>query len=169
MSALDNEAGGHRIQRIPPKTERYGRVHTSTVTVAVLNSLNSFVKSRPETDFRIEWFSGTGNGGQNRNKTQVCCRVIHLPTNITQTSQTERSRDSNLNQAMRIINERLDLIENNSQSFKNNDKRKEQIGSGMRGDKRRTYRFQDGTVIDHITGKKARCKDIMRGEFDKLW
>jgi len=166
LSGLENEPGGHRIQRVPP-TERKGRVHTSTVTVAVVDP------DRPtitvcEQDLRIEWYSGTGAGGQHRNKHQNSCRITHVPTGITAKAEC-RSRTTSQAEAMNSIQKRVD--EQLQQSYNNtiaND-RKLQVGSGMRGDKIRTYRFQDDRVQDHITGKTSSVKKVLAGNFHLLW
>lgn len=168
LSGLDNEPGGHRIQRVPP-TERKGRVHTSTVTVAVIDHIAE-IKSVtiPQSDLRIEWYSGTGAGGQHRNKHQNSVRITHIPSKVVVTAQC-RSRQNSLNEAMAEIQRRLD-IEHNRQ-YNNNIAvdRKSQIGSGMRGDKIRTYRFQDDQVQDHVTGKRNSVKKVLNGHFDLLW
>ena len=121
------------------------------------------------SEFKIEWFSGTGPGGQFKNKHQNCCRVKHLPTELIQTSSRNRDRVSNLKQALKEINLKLNTEDLLSSSEERNKNRKQQVGSGMRGDKRRTYRFQEGIVCDHVTGRSARIKDVMRGNFEKLW
>ena len=166
-----NEVGGHRIQRCPP-TEKKGRVHTSTVTVAVYKN-GSYTEDDPklmrsDADFEIQWFSGTGPGGQNRNKTQNCCRVIHIPTGIKQEIQG-RDRKANLRDAFKALHDLLDskLVEDANRVI--SDIKKDQFGSGMRGDKRRTYRYQDEIISDHITNKKAKLSKIMKGNFDLLW
>ena len=166
LSGLLNEAGGHRIQRVPP-TERKGRVHTSTVTVAVVDpQVISTVIA--EHDLEIEWYSGTGAGGQYRNKHQNSCRITHRPTGITAKSEC-RSRSNSLAEATEAIHKRVDQL---LQSKYNNNlasDRKAQVGTGMRGDKIRTYRFQDDQVQDHITGKRASTKKVLAGNFDLLW
>jgi peptide chain release factor 1 len=166
LSKLQNEAGGHRIQRVPP-TERKGRVHTSTVTVAITDP-ELRVEEYKESDFRIEWYSGTGAGGQHRNKHQNSCRMTYLPTGQTATAQC-RSRQNSLESAKQALLETL-----NSQArreFKQNldIDRKLQVGSGMRGDKIRTYRLQDDSVKDHNTGASATVSKVMRGYFDLMW
>ena len=166
LSQLEKEAGGHRIQRIPP-TERKGRVHTSTVTVAITDPTIRKVDYN-ESDFRIEWYSGTGCGGQNRNKVQSCCRLTYIPANITVTSQT-RSRASSLTSAKTEILKRL---ESNNISVHNANVsaiRKSQVGFGMRGDKTRTYRFQDDVVKDHNSGKSGSVTKVLKGYFDLMW
>ena len=166
LLGLDNEPGGHRIQRIPP-TERKGRVHTSTVTVSVLEKqIKNLVIS--DNDLRIEWYSGTGAGGQHRNKKQNSCRLTHIPSGMVITAQG-RSRDDNLRTAKAEIFKRLDEQTGLVMASDIGSIRREQVGSGMRGDKVRTYRFQDDQVVDHQTGKRASCEKVLRGYFNLLW
>lgn len=171
LSGLDQEAGGHRIQRVPP-TERKGRVHTSSVTVAVsdptVKTFDNKLMMRSDDDFRVEWYSGTGNGGQHRNRHMNSCRLIHIPTNTVEQRQG-RQRESNLSQAKDAIIKRLDAMAYDQNKVFNDHARKQQIGSGMRGDKMRTYRFQDDIVKDHMTDKQASCTKVMRGYFNLLW
>ena len=143
-------------------------MHTSTVTVAVLDPLQKVIRQRPESEFKVEWYSGTGKGGQYRNKHQNCCRLTHIPTGIVQTAQN-RERVSNLRDAKDAINKRLDAMEASSMFGNQNGVRKNQLGSGMRGDKRRTYRFREDAVYDSVRGKEARASDVMAGRFDLLW
>ena len=121
-----------------------------------------------KNDLKIEWYSGTGARGQYRNKHQNSCRITHLPTGITAKAEC-RSRQNSLDQAMTAIQNQLD--ENAKRSYNNTvaSDRKAQVGSGMRGDKIRTYRFQDDVVQDHISGKRGSVKKILNGNFDSLW
>ena len=168
LSGLDNEPGGHRIQRVPP-TEKKGRVHTSTVTVAVIDRIEGIRPSSiPQSDLRIEWYSGTGAGGQHRNKHQNSCRITHLPSGIVATAQC-RSRQNSLDEAMAAIQMRGDNEANRCYNSNIASDRKQQVGSGMRGDKIRTYRFQDDRVQDHLTGLAAKCSTVLKGNFDLLW
>lgn len=167
LSGLENEAGGHRIQRVPP-TERKGRVHTSTVTVAVIADNTVEVSKIPDADLKIEWYSGTGCGGQYRNKHQNSCRITHIPTGIIVTSQ-QRSRKSSLALASDEINRRVSEAQRSIADSEIATNRKQQVGSGMRGDKIRTYRFQDDVVKDHITNKSASLKKVLAGNFNLLW
>lgn len=168
LSGLEKEAGGHRIQRVPP-TERKGRVHTSTVTVAIVDADNPVkIDSIPEAHLRIEWYSGTGAGGQHRNKHQNSCRITHIPTGTVVTAQT-RSRQSSLAQALQTVQETVDKLVKTSYNNNIASDRKQQVGSGMRGDKIRTYRFQDDLVKDHITDCTASVKKVLAGNFDLLW
>lgn len=166
LTDLEKEAGGHRIQRVPP-TERKGRVHTSTVTVAVINPEIQEVQYT-DADFKIEWYSGTGAGGQHRNKHQNSCRITHKNSGIVATAQC-RSRINSLEQAKTTLLNQLKSGDRNEQYTALAIDRKQQVGSGMRGDKIRTYRFQDDVVKDHNTDKTASVAKIMRGNFDLLW
>lgn len=124
--------------------------------------------SREDSDFRVEWFSGTGGGGQHRNKHQNSCRLTHVPTGIVETSQC-RSRENSLKEAKSRMAERLDRMASEQVSSVVAKNRKTQVGSGMRGDKMRTYRFQDNIVTDDRTGKSAPCDRVMKGNFQLLW
>lgn len=151
-----------------PPTERKGRVHTSTVTVAVLDPREIKQVEFNDCDFRIEWYSGTGCGGQNRNKVKSSCRLTHVPTGVVQTAQT-RSRENSYKLALEGI-KKLILEISKMQNIKETSLAvREMTGTGMRGDKIRTYRFQDDKTIDHLTGKSARTSDVMRGNFQLLW
>ncbi len=167
LSGLENEAGGHRIQRVPP-TERKGRVHTSTVTVAIIADNAVTVSAIPEVDLKIEWYSGTGAGGQHRNKHQNSCRITHIPTGIVVTSQ-QRSRQNSLTLAMADVTARVQQLTQQTIDGDIASNRKQQVGSGMRGDKIRTYRFQDDVVKDHLTNKSASLRKVLAGNFSLLW
>lgn len=162
------ESGGHRIQRIPP-TEKRGRVHTSTVTVAVFDIENSQpILNFNEKDIEVQWFSGSGAGGQHRNKHQNSCRIKHLPTGIITSSQT-RSRESSYRAALEELRNRVDFIDKSLYHNNIANSRSSQRGSGMRGDKIRTYRFQDDRCTDHRSNKTSSCNTIMTGNFEKIW
>ena len=166
LTVLENEAGGHRIQRVPP-TERKGRVHTSTVTVAIIDPTITEIKFK-DSDFKIEWYSGTGAGGQHRNKHQNSCRITHLPTGLVTTAQC-RSRLNSQEQAMESLVQQLKGGALSEQKIALAQDRKQQVGSGMRGDKIRTYRFQDDAVKDHISNRSASVAKVMKGNFDLMW
>lgn len=163
---MTREAGGHRVQRVP-HNERNGRVHTSTVTVAVVSRGRSESTFR-ESDCVVEFFSGTGAGGQHRNKKQTSARVTHSPTGMIATAQS-RSREANVRAALAELKRRVDTGREVSYNSAVNDNRRTQVGSGMRGDKVRTYRFRDDRVEDHRSGATCRCSEFMRGEVNKLW
>lgn len=166
LSGLYNESGGHRIQRVPP-TERKGRVHTSTVTVAITDPAEVTAKVA-DSDLRIEWYSGTGAGGQHRNKHQNSCRITHIPSGTVATAQC-RSRQNSLDQALSTIHKTVDKQVQNQYNNSIASDRRQQVGSGMRGDKIRTYRFQDDVVKDHVTNKSNSVKKVLGGNFDLLW
>jgi peptide chain release factor 1 len=171
VEAFINESGGHRIQRVPP-SEKRGRVHTSTVTVAVMSTVEIDSQSpllrRGKDDFKIEWFSGSGAGGQHRNRHLNCSRIWHVPTGLKQERQG-RSREANYRDAMAALIAMLDDRLRSGSKAAEDDVRRQQIGSGMRGDKRRTYRFQDDIVVDHVTGKSTQASKAMKGAISQLW
>jgi peptide chain release factor 1 len=137
--------------------------------VAIVDADNPVkIDSIPEAHLRIEWYSGTGAGGQHRNKHQNSCRITHLPTGTVVTAQT-RSRQSSLAQALQTVQETVDKLVKTSYNNNIASDRKQQVGSGMRGDKIRTYRFQDDVVKDHITDCTASVKKVLAGNFDLLW
>ena len=165
---MTKESGGHRIQRIPP-TEKRGRVHTSTVTVAVFDIGSSEPTCQfDEEDIEVQWFSGSGAGGQHRNKHQNSCRIKHIPTGMVAAAQT-RSRESSYRLALTDLKKRVDS--QSSMSYYNDvaTDRALQRGSGMRGDKIRTYRFQDDKVTDHRSQKTTSCKNVLSGKIELLW
>lgn len=170
MERLVHESGGHRVQRVP-EGERRGRVHSSTATVAVLDTQPTHDNphaSRRKEDFAISFFSGTGPGGQNRNKVQASARIVHLPTGLVRTAQT-RSRENSVRLAMAALEEELQRQAQAHEHAVVQEDRAGQVGSGERGDKRRTYRFQDDRVVDHQTGRGCRARDALDGHLDRLW
>lgn len=172
LERLDHEGGNVRVQRVP-RTERQGRVHTSTVTVAVLDPASADAGAyarRSSHDFDLEWYSGTIKaGGQKHNKTATCLRLRHRPTGFVQTAQT-RSRENSAKLAFAALNKALDEAAAALEHGRRNGLRKAQIGSGLRGsEKRRTFRFQDDSAVDHGTGKSAKATAVMRGRIDLLW
>ena len=170
IDGFENEAGGHRIQRIPP-SEKKGRVHTSTVTVSVLKGsveTSPDYDRRGKDDFSYRWFGATGAGGQHANKHHNSLELTHVPTGISVKAQG-RSRAANEKTAMIGLIEKLDALKTDFGAAETNTIRAKQIGTGMRGDKTRTYRFRDDQIEDHVTGKRTTCKRFMRGEIDRLW
>jgi peptide chain release factor 1 len=158
--------GSHRWQRIPP-TERKGRVHTSSITVALMED-NDFkeIEIHP-SEYRLETTRGTGNGGQHRNTTDSCVVVTHISTGI-KVMRDGRDQHKNKAEALKELTSRVNNFYRNGYDEEIVEERREQIGSGERGDKRRTYRVKDGVVIDHITEKTASFKDILKGKIELL-
>lgn len=157
-----NEAGGHRIQRIPP-TERKGRVHSSTVTVAVLAAPPEVRLVIPDKDLDWKACRGSGAGGQHRNVTNSAITVTHLPTGLTVRCESERSAHQNKAVALACLRARLFEAQETKAVAARTQARKDMVGSGMRGDKRWTLRFQDDVAVDHETNRKLSLKDYMRG------
>ena len=158
------EAGGHRWQRIPP-TERRGRVQTSTVTVAVLDPAAPGTPAVAERDVEIVTARGSGPGGQKRNKTETCIIATHRPTGMQVRIDNERSQHQNRRIALQVLAARLAAAATDRSVRAENELRRDQVGSGERGDKVRTYRVRDDLVTDHRTGKKQRLAAWLRGEW----
>lgn len=158
------ECGGHRWQRVP-ETEKRGRVHTSTITVAVLEEPRHVeLTIRPE-DVDIETMRGSGAGGQHRNKTDSAVRARHRPTGIEVRCESERSQHMNRELAMRVLAARVAERARSAVQGERDADRRRQLGSGMRGDKRRTIRTQDDQVNDHVDGRTWRFKSYARGDW----
>lgn len=151
-----------------PVTERRGRVHTSTVTVSVLADDERKAFELREADLEYRWFSGTGAGGQHRNKHQCCLELTHVPTGINRKAQG-RSREANAKEARAELLAALSQADGDDAHQDRNATRAAQVGLGMRADKRRTYRFQDDRVVDHGTGRTAKASHFMRGRIELMW
>lgn len=158
-----SEAGGHRWQRTPP-TEHKGRVHTSTVTVAVLNVDSCGHTDLNERDIEFSYVRGTGPGGQHRNTTNSCVIAKHRPSG-EQVRIDLRSQHQSKAMALRVLSARLDAAQAQRSHNHQNGIRKAQVGSGMRGDKIRTYRTQNNQVTDHRTGRKLKLDQWIKGEW----
>ncbi|ELU08755.1 hypothetical protein CAPTEDRAFT_144713, partial [Capitella teleta] len=148
---LKYEGGIHRVQRVP-KTEKSGRVHTSTVSVAVLPQPDEIEVNISPKDLRIDTFRAGGAGGQHVNKTDSAVRVTHLPTGMMAESQESRSQHHNKDNAMRILKTRMYEQILDAQISSQHSSRKLQIGSKSRSEKMRTYNFQQDRVTDHRVG-----------------
>jgi peptide chain release factor 1 len=157
-----DEPGGHRWQRIPPN-ERHGRVQTSTVTVAILPEPEDTELTIAPEDLHYQATRGSGAGGQNVNKVSSAIRLTYLPTGLQVRCETERDQGKNKKLALGILKAKLLAARVDAVAAKENGARRAQVGLGQRGDKRRTIR-SDG-VVDHVTGKRWRLKDYMRGEW----
>ena len=155
------------MQRVPP-TERKGRVHTSTITVCVLDVPQSHEIVLDERDLEVYTCRGSGAGGQHRNTTDSAVQIKHKPTGIMVRVESERSQHQNKATAMELMRARLQEAETEGRNSQRDEKRARQAGSGMRGDKRRTIRYQADEVVDHKTGKKMKAKQYLRGYEDDL-
>ena len=168
FSRLKYESGVHRVQRVP-ETESGGRVHTSTVTVAVLPEMETADVRLDMADIEMQVFRSSGAGGQHVNKTSSAVRLIHRPTGTVVECQQERSQFQNRDKAMRILASRLYEAEQEKISSEYTAQRRSQIGSGMRNERIRTYNFPQGRVTDHRIGLTLyKIDSIMNGDLNEL-
>lgn len=164
---LKHESGVHRVQRVPA-TEKRGRIHTSTATVAVLPKIESRDVQINPADLDIQFFRSGGAGGQNVNKVSTAVRVIHKPTGLTASSQQERSQQQNREIAMDILRSKLFELEQEKKQGKIADYRSA-IGSGERAEKIRTYNYPQDRITDHRINKKfGNLSGILDGNMEKL-
>lgn len=161
---FQHEAGGHRVQRIPP-TEKRGRVQTSTVTVAVLDPDAETVAQLDERDVEFQATRGSGPGGQARNKIESCIVATHRPSGM-RVRVDMRSQHQSKSMALKILTAKVAEAEGDRARQARADARKDQVGSGMRGDKVRTYRTQDDRVTDHRTNRTWSLKAWSRGQWE---
>lgn len=165
---LKNEAGVHRVQRIP-KTERSGRIHTSTSTVAVLPKIKETAIQINQNDLEISFFRSSGPGGQNVQKVETAVRIKHKPSGIVVSSQEERSQQRNREKAMEILRAKLWQLEEERKFGQIGEERKKQIGWAERAEKIRTYNFPQNRVTDHRIKKSwNNLNEIMEGRLDKI-
>jgi peptide chain release factor 1 len=159
-----DEAGGHRWQRIPP-TEKRGRIHTSTITVSISYEQSAAKANIRDNDLEITTCRGSGAGGQHRNKTDSAVQIKHKPSGLIVRCESERSQHLNRITAMTLLQARLTEAKEKKRRQENAKNKKQQVGSGMRGDKRRTIRQQDGVVNDHKAGRSWQYKDYVKGNW----
>lgn len=166
--ALKHEAGVHRIQRVP-KTEKSGRIHTSTASVAVLPEYPDVKIDINPADLEITFARGGGPGGQNVNKLETAVRVLHKPTGITVWCQSERHQHQNREKAIQILKSKLYEIETAKHLAQITAERREQIGSAERAEKIRTYNFPQDRITDHRVNKSwHHIETILDGDLDAL-
>ncbi len=168
FARLKYESGVHRVQRVPA-TESQGRIHTSTVTVAVLPEAEEVDVQINEADLRIDVYRASGAGGQHVNKTESAVRITHLPTGIAVAMQEEKSQHKNRAKAMKILRARLYEQQRASLHATRAADRKSQVGTGDRSERIRTYNFPQGRVSDHRIGLTLHKLDrVLMGELDEI-
>ena len=166
FARLKFESGVHRVQRVPA-TESQGRIHTSTVTVAVLPEAEEVDVAIDEGDLRIDVYRASGAGGQHVNKTESAVRITHIPTGIVVAMQEERSQHKNKAKAMKILRARMYEAQRSSLAATRAADRKGQVGTGDRSERIRTYNFPQGRVSDHrIELTLYKLDRVMQGELD---
>jgi len=167
-SRLKYESGVHRVQRIPV-TESGGRIHTSTVTVAVLPEAEEVDVELDMNDIRVDVFRSSGNGGQSVNTTDSAVRITHMPTGIVVSCQDEKSQLKNKEKALKVLRAKLYEKELEKQQKELAAARKSQVGTGNRNERIRTYNFPQGRVTDHRIGLTLhRLDDILDGDLDEV-
>ena len=167
-SRLKFESGVHRVQRIP-STESGGRIHTSTVTVAVLPEVEEVEVDIKANDLRIDVFRSGGPGGQSVNTTDSAVRITHLPTGLVVSCQDEKSQHKNKDKAMKILRSRLYEVTQQQQDAEIAQTRKTQVGTGDRSERIRTYNFPQGRVSDHRINLTLHKLDlVLDGELDEI-
>ncbi|MFT4843835.1 MAG: peptide chain release factor 1 [Planctomycetota bacterium] len=164
---LQFESGGHRVQRVP-ETEAKGRVHTSAATVAVLPEVEEVEITIDEKDLKLDTFRASGAGGQHVNKTDSAVRITHIPTGTVVACQEERSQLKNRNKAMSLLRSRIYEAQQRAVEAARAAERKEQVGSGDRSDRVRTYNFPQDRLTDHRLNRNFSLTQVMEGKLDSI-
>ncbi|MCK4968423.1 MAG: peptide chain release factor 1 [Candidatus Aenigmarchaeota archaeon] len=165
---LKNESGVHRVQRIP-ETEKSGRIHTSTATVAVLIEAKPTDISISPNDLRIDTYRASGHGGQSVQKNSSAVRITYLPTNVVVACQDERSQKQNKERAMTVLRSRLLTQQQEEKATKMKETRRGQIGQAKRSEKIRTYNFPQNRITDHRLQKSwYNLSEVLNGNLDKI-
>ncbi len=168
LNTLKGESGVHRVQRVP-QTEKSGRIHTSTVTVAILPKVSLTELRLDPSSLKIETFRSSGPGGQHMQKSDSAIRITHLPTGITASCQDERSQHKNRAKAMEILRSRLFQMMQKQNKSKVDDLRREQVGTAGREEKIRTYNFPQNRVTDHRIKKSwGDLKSVLNGDLSPI-
>ena len=168
FARLKYESGVHRVQRVPA-TESQGRIHTSTVTVAVLPEAEEVDVQVNESDLRIDTYRASGAGGQHINKTDSAVRITHIPSGVVVAMQEERSQHKNRAKAMKVLRARLFEQQRSTLAAARGADRKAQVGTGDRSERIRTYNFPQGRVSDHrINLTLHKIERVMLGELDEI-
>jgi peptide chain release factor 1 len=166
--ALKHESGVHRVQRIP-KTEKAGRIHTSTASVAVLPIVEAKEVVINQSDIEVSFSRAGGPGGQNVNKVETAVRILHKPTGIVVSCRSERFQHANREKAMEVLRSKLYEMEQQKATGSVIDLRREQVGSADRAEKIRTYNFPDDRITDHRFGVKVHnIEKVLDGDLDTL-
>ena len=167
-SKLKYEGGTHRVQRVP-ETENQGRVHTSAVTVAIMPQVDDVDITINPSDLKVDVFRSSGPGGQSVNTTDSAVRITHVPSDLTVTCQDEKSQHKNKDKAMKVLRARLYDLEQSKQQDELARERKQQVGSGDRSERIRTYNFPQERVTDHRIGLTLhKLTFILQGELNEI-
>ena len=168
LETLKSESGVHRVQRVP-KSERAGRIHTSTATVAVLPQVSTNQVQINPADLKIDTFRASGHGGQNVQKVETAVRITHLPTGVVVACQDERSQFKNKEKALEVLRSKLHLMMQEQKAATVANLRREQVGGAERSEKIRTYNFPQNRITDHRYGVTiGNLEAVLDGNLDLL-
>ncbi|MBX3464257.1 MAG: peptide chain release factor 1 [Planctomycetes bacterium] len=167
FQSMQFESGGHRVQRVP-ETEAKGRVHTSAATVAVLPEVEDVEVHLDEKDLRVDTYRSSGAGGQHVNKTESAVRITHLPTGTVVACQEERSQLKNRQRAMSLLRARIHEAQQRAADAARAAERREQVGSGDRSDRIRTYNFPQDRLTDHRLNRNFALSQVLEGKLEPV-